>query len=404
MRCNAFDRSHLTFDRNLSTMREDRILINVRGVLYETSRATLERFPNTLLGRHAKKLGGQECINENISLQCRAETFDAILFYYQSNGILARPTFISPEEFLRACEHFEIDQDEVNKLKEKDGVFLEEGELEIYFQNSIQEMIYNIVESREPKLSSLIYIFLSSMMVFASIILACMITMPSIRQSRVKQLYKDPYFLTELVLNALFSIEYVLRLFASPEKRRFFISALNIIDLIAFLPFFIILLIDSSKIYDVTLLKIVRIIRIVRLLRLAVRNNTMATVVHILNNCMLDIMTMCMYILLTSVFWASVIYYAEMTVPLTQFKSIPDAMWWAIQTVLPIGYGDILPISIQGKLIGSAVAVLAAFTLTVPLLSLGGKLLNLYSQKFHVDIGPDLKSSEPKELRGIQFE
>ena len=120
----------------------------------------------------------------------------------------------------------------------------------------------------------------------------------------------------------------------------------------------------------------------------------MGTVVNILQNCFLDILTMCMYILLTSVFWASMVYYAEMAETNTLFKSIPDSMWWAIQTVLTIGYGDIIPKTAIGKTIGSAVTVLAAFTLTVPLLSLGGKLLNLYSKKFHVDIGPDIVLEE----------
>ncbi|XP_065057299.1 shaker-related potassium channel tsha2-like [Rhopilema esculentum] len=368
----------------------DRVLINVRGTQYETSMKTLCRFPDTLLGRKARQVLPET--NNKISFSCRAETFDAILFYYQSNGILSRPSLISPEEFLRECRRFELDERAINKVKQQDGLAIQSHKTEMNFNFRFQELLYRTMESEETGISTGIYLAISSLMVLASIVLACTITIPSIAHTRKDILFEDPYFLTELTLNILFFMEYTLRLIASPRKMIFMVSALNVIDLTAFLPFFVILAVDPSQVYDVTLLKIVRIIRIVRVLRLAVKNSTMATVVNILNNCVLDILTMCMYILLTSVFWASMAFYAEMAQPNTRFKSIPDSMWWAVQTVLTIGYGDIIPETWQGKVIGSGVTALAAFTLTVPLLSLGGKLLNLYSKKFHLHVGPDLVS------------
>ena len=370
----------------------DRVFISVRGELYETSKSTLDRFPDTFLARKANQMTQAQTLAQRnkILLYCRAEAFDAILFYYQSNGILSRPCHLSPEEFVRECYRFELDEGAINKVRELEGLPVDEKNLGLPFKYKTQEILYKLLES-DAGIGSIIYSVTSSLLVLASIILACAVTMPSIRATRSAIVStQDPYFLTELILNVVFCIEYTCRFIVSPKKLEFVASALNVIDLVAFLPFFVILAIDSSKLHEMTSLKVARIVRIGRIIRLASRNNTMATVVNILHNCLLDILTMCMYILLTSVFWASMAFYAEMAETNTLFQSIPDSMWWSVQTVLTIGYGDIIPNTIIGKLIGSGVTVLAAFTLTVPLLSLGGKMLNLYSQKFHIQIGPDL--------------
>ena len=374
-------------------MAADRVLISVRGTMYETSRSTLDRYPNTLLARKATQLVERSSKNNTIILYCRAEVFDAVLFYYQSNGILSRPCLLSPEEFVRECCRFELDEEVITKVKKREGLPADESKPELEFRCNTQRLLYNVMES-DAGVCSLIYLTISSVMVLASVVTACIVTMPSVRASRDTHGYQDLYFYIEFIMNIIFCIEYVLRLAASPKKFEFLTSGLNIIDLLAFLPFFIVLGTYPSKIHEMTSLKIARIVRIVRIIRLSTKSNTMGTVVNILQNCFLDILTMCMYILLTSVFWASMVYYAEMAETNTLFKSIPDSMWWAIQTVLTIGYGDIIPKTAIGKTIGSAVTVLAAFTLTVPLLSLGGKLLNLYSKKFHVDIGPDIVLEE----------
>ena len=369
------------------------MFISVRGVLYETSKSTLDRYPNTMLAKKASQLLEKNSKVNTIILYCRAEVFDAILFYYQSNGILSRPCLLSPEEFVRECNRFQLDEEVIKKVRKREGLSVNESKPALEFKYNAQKLLYNTMES-DAGIFSMIYLIISSIMVLASVVMACIVTLPSVRASRPKQGHQDPYFRIELVLNILFCLEYTFRFAVSPKKLDFLASGLNIIDLLAFLPFFIILGIDPSKIQEMTSLKIARIVRIVRIIRLSTKSNTMGTVVNILQNCLLDILTMCMYILLTSLFWASMVFYAEMAEENTLFKSIPDSLWWAVQTVLTIGYGDIVPTTALGKTIGSAVTVLAAFTLTVPLLSLGGKLLNLYSQKFHIQIGPDLIPEE----------
>ena len=374
-------------------MASDRVLISVRGVSYETTKSTLDRYPDTLLARKANQMPAKTTERHKIFLHCRTDLFDAILFYYQSNGILSRPCLLSPNEFVRECYHFELDESVINKVKEQEGLRLGGNKSDLQFKYKAQEVLYNMMENTSG-LASMLYATTSSIMVLISITLACVVTMPSVKASRRARLCHDPYFYIELVLNVIFCIEYTLRFLISPRKLEFLVEFLNLIDLVAFLPFFVILATDSTRLHEMTSLKIARVVRIARIIRMAIRNSTMATVVNILHNCLLDILTMCMYILLASVFWASVVFYAEAAETNTDFESIPDSMWWAVQTLLTIGYGDMIPNTTLGKTIGSAVMVLAAFTLTVPLLSLGGKLLNLYSKKFHIQIGPDLTPDE----------
>ena len=373
---------------------EDKILISVQGAVYETCYATLQRFPNTLLGRNARTQPTQQH-PVMMQLRCRKEAFDAILFYYQSNGILSRPAFISVQEFVQECQNFELDRHVIDNLKKREGIFFKDPFQSGNFRWKLQREMWEVLENVKTSKCAQLYACLSWALIIASIVLGCVVTLPSIAAAkRENKLLSDFYFHAELGLNIIFLLEYLLRLFAAPNKKIFFCSGLNTIDLIAFLPFLIIAFVSPSEMFNIRVLGVLRAIRILRVIRLAIQNTTMATIAYILTNCVKEMLTMAMYIIFSSLFWASIAYYSETSVENTQFTSIPECTWWAIQTILPVGYGDVVPISVQGKLVGSAVAILAAFTMTVPLLALGGKLLHIYSEQFSVTVGPDLLRSD----------
>ena len=190
-------------------MDADRVLISVRGTKYETSRSTLDRYPNTLLARKATQLVEKSSKDNTITLYCRAEVFDAVLFYYQSNGILSRPCLLSPEEFVRECCRFELDEEVITKVKKREGLPADESKPELEFRYNTQRLLYNVMES-DAGICSFIYLTISSVMVLASVVTACIVTMPSVRASRDTQGYQDSYFYIEFIMNIIFCIEYVL--------------------------------------------------------------------------------------------------------------------------------------------------------------------------------------------------
>ena len=99
--------------------------------------------------------------------------------------------------------------------------------------------------------------------------------------------------------------------------------------------------------------------------------------------------------------FGSLEYYTEYEIPNTQFVSIPESMWWALQTVVCLGYGDIVPCSIEGKIMGSIVAIIGAMLTTVPLLFLGRKYLRMYCKTFSLRLVHDAERDRkivPKEI------
>ena len=72
-----------------------------------------------------------------------------------------------------------------------------------------------------------------------------------------------------------------------------------------------------------------------------------------------------------------------MNQPDTQFKSIPHSMWWAVQTIVFLGYGDIVPTSSVGKLAGALCLSMGSIIIIVMVLALGGRFFDLYSKEIH---------------------
>ena len=66
---------------------------------------------------------------------------------------------------------------------------------------------------------------------------------------------------------------------------------------------------------------------------------------------------------------------------------MPESMWFVLTTIVPIGYGDIIPQSMLGKITATATAVFGTLVVTVPLLSFGGKCYLMYANALKLDFG-----------------
>ena len=397
-RCKSLQRKIFHDDDNVSARKKIskniRIKIKIRNEIFETFTTTLERFPDTLLGSFDKRIEYYDISNDTFVFSPHIISFDAILYYYQSCGTLIRPPFVSIHDFVKDCRYFEISEKCITRMKERDGfidtAFLEKNAIiEATGSKSWRRRLWRFLEYPESSYAARIYAFTNFILIGFSILFACAVTLPAVMIDH-SDVFNDPFFLTEFALNSYFGVEYLLRVFSTPKILQFLISPLSIVDFVAIFPYFVVLSIEAKQVSSVSFLKILRTMRVLRLFRLTRQSKTFQTVMLIMSRCVEDIFMLFICFFIACIISASIQYHVECNIPGTAFHSIPQSMWWAIQTLVCLGYGDIVPISFWGKVVGAAVAIFGAITLTVPLLSVGGKYLTLYAQRFSVPVGEDM--------------
>ena len=223
----------------------------------------------------------------------------------------------------------------------------------------------------------------SLLLISSSVLLDCFETLPSLSTYQSKHCLYDDWNNVKLSLNIFFAVEYTLRLLSSPLKLNFLRSRGNLVDLFSIFPSFLCYLVEYKHIESILFIRVLRTLRILRLLRLSKGNETLAVVLHILSKSVEDLLMLIFCMFISCTLFGSMIFYVELGTPGTFITSIPEAMWLAMQTVVSIGYGDNVPVSISGKLVTALTAVIGALTMTVPLLSLGGKYFSRYTKTYN---------------------
>ena len=164
----------------------------------------------------------------------------------------------------------------------------------------------------------------------------------------------------EWFLVVAFTLEYLLRLFTAEKKLSYVFSFFGLIDLLAILPFYLSLGFD---------LKCIRVFRLFRLF-LSLKWLRYSAAANRLGQALSEIKEeLIIYFLATGLllYLASVgIYYFEYEAQPDQFQSVPHSFWWAIITVTTVGYGDVYPITLGGRIFTSVVLLLGLGVIAVP--------------------------------------
>ena len=166
--------------------------------------------------------------------------------------------------------------------------------------------------------------------------------------------YAMELFYIEWGFTLLFTLEFITRIYCSPNPKAYITSFYGIVDLLAILPSYISLLFPSaSLLLVVRLLRVMRIFRVLKLLQYTGEANVLMRSMLMARR-KIFIFLFCVMILVT--IFGSLMYIIEG--PIFGFTSIPRSIYWAIVTVTTVGYGDITPHTILGQ----AIAALAMLT------------------------------------------
>ena len=140
---------------------------------------------------------------------------------------------------------------------------------------------------------------------------------------------------------------------------------MNWIDLCAILPFYISAGLSES-VKSIVVLRIMRVIRVIRILKLSRHSIGLQILGHTLKASCRELCLLVFFLSIGVIIFSSLIYYAEKDVVNTKFTSIPTSFWWSIVTMTTIGYGDVVPQTFQGKIIGALCALCGVLVVALP--------------------------------------
>ena len=178
------------------------------------------------------------------------------------------------------------------------------------------------------------------------------------------------FFYIECICNAWFSIEFLIRITATPSRCEFVKSSVNLIDMIATASFYIDLLLQrfASHLENADILEFFSIIRIMRLFKLTRHSSGLKILIQTFRASAKELTLLVFFLVLGIVIFASLVYYAERIQynPKNDFKSIPLGLWWALVTMTTVGYGDMVPKTYVGMFVGALCALAGVLTIALP--------------------------------------
>lgn len=189
-----------------------------------------------------------------------------------------------------------------------------------------------------------------------------------------------------------FTVEYIARLYAIVEnpryahpvkgRLRYATTTMGIIDLLAFLPFYL-----KFLPLDLRFLRVFRLMALFRLFKIARYLHALNIFKRVLADRKEQLVLSFFFVLFILVIISFVMFYTEHDAQPDKFSSIPATMWWGIATLTTVGYGDMVPVTALGKFLGGLFAIAGVGLLALP----AGILSSGFFEMLHKKEEPEKK-------------
>ncbi|XP_028818869.1 potassium voltage-gated channel subfamily V member 2-like [Denticeps clupeoides] len=399
--------------------------INVGGKVFHIAKQVAMKYPRTRLGSLALCTDRvqQLTLCDDYSVQTDEFFFDrdpavfGYIFHFYRSGVLwvmDELCLLSYEEEIaywgvslkdtqRCCRIlFEEKVEELRDYLKVERELLAEIEPEhdeerfkSMFLGDLRKFLWNLIENPYSSLAAKAFAVFSSLFVLISIVAMTLNTVKELQSAKV---YGKTYFeCIEIVSILFFTFEYFLRLLTTCNIKHFLKCGLNFVDLVAVMPYFIQLIFEAfadqedlsvqddlktmarvSKVSKV--LKVVKLMRIFRILKLARHSTGMRAFGFTLRQCYQQVCCLFLFITMGIFTFSALMHSVERDVPGTPFSSIPDAWWWAAVSISTVGYGDVVPKSVLGRLVAFACISFGIILNGMPISILFNKFSDYYAK------------------------
>ncbi|KAG8002967.1 Potassium voltage-gated channel subfamily G member 1 [Nibea albiflora] len=408
-------------DTLLSSARKLHAIINVGGLRYQLPWTTLEDFPLSRLGQlhlcssfdEIMSICDDYDVTHNEFFFDRSPcAFRTILTFLRAGKLrtLREMCALSfreellywgvPEESLEWCCRRRllqrVEEFEAMERAEEEEEFLEDlldsdsGHREHPAESRLNRCmgkLRDMVERPHSGLPGKIFACLSVLFVTITAINLSISTMPAMREEEeagtCSQMCYN-IFIVETVCVAWFSLEFTLRFIQDRSKLTFLRQPLNLIDVVAILPYYITLVVDSTSKGEKRLgsgssyldkvglvLRVLRALRILYVMRLARHSLGLQTLGLTARRCTREFGLLLLFLCVAIALYSPLLYLIENEMVTTQeFTSIPATYWWAVITMTTVGYGDMVPRSIPGQVVALSSILSGILLMAFPVTSI----------------------------------
>lgn len=212
---------------------------------------------------------------------------------------------------------------------------------------------------------------MTSLFILVSVTQFCLGTVTSIRENTTLMRILRTL---DGVTSIWFTVEFCLRLTFCPNFKTFVKNPMNWIDLLAVLPFYLSLYHVGTRTSWLVVMRTLRIFRIFSL------SFSFQILFHTLISSKNELFLVFLSLIVPIILFSSMIYFAENEDNKEMFPSIPESFWWAIVTVTTLGYGDVVPVTKVGKIIGAMCAICGVIIIALPVSVIGSNFSYFYMQ------------------------